>query len=123
MILSRRRDMKILLIKVPFIRQHFTKLSLGQHNTTTVKDCGMLLESIYSGKMRQQGEASEEMLELLMNQKNTYKIPFRDRQQFPLPIRQAKQMRISMIWRSCTAQSYVYPCVMSQDFKNGKTQL
>ena len=49
-------------------------LSLGGHNTTTVKDCGILLERIVNGECVSE-EASQEMLELLMNQHNTTKIP------------------------------------------------
>ena len=50
------------------------KLSLGGHNMTTVKDCGKLLERIYKGECVSK-EASEEMLNLLLNQENTTKIP------------------------------------------------
>lgn len=49
-------------------------LSLGGHNTTTVADCGLLLERIVRGECVSP-EASEEMLDLLLNQKNTAKIP------------------------------------------------
>ncbi len=49
-------------------------LSLGEHNTTTAEDCGLLLERIYKGECVSTA-ASEDMLELLLNQKNTTKIP------------------------------------------------
>ena len=48
--------------------------TLGGHNQTTVTDCGKLLERIYRGECVSK-EASEEMLNLLKNQKNTSKIP------------------------------------------------
>ena len=47
---------------------------MGEHNTTTVSDCGLLLERIFKGECVSK-EASEKMLELMMNQKNTAKIP------------------------------------------------
>lgn len=49
-------------------------LSLGEHNTTTAEDCGLLLERIYKGECVS-AAASEDMLEFLLNQKNTTKIP------------------------------------------------
>ena len=48
--------------------------SLGGRNMTSVKDCGALLESIFKGECVSK-EASEEMLNLLSNQENTWKIP------------------------------------------------
>lgn len=50
------------------------KESLGGRNRTSVKDCGMLLERIYNKECVSE-EASEKMLDLLKNQKNTWKIP------------------------------------------------
>ena len=47
---------------------------LGGRNTTSVKDCGMLLERIYRGECINQ-EASQKMLDLLMNQQVVWKIP------------------------------------------------
>lgn len=47
---------------------------LGGRNTTSVKDCGLLLERIYDGECVSE-EASEEMLNLLLNQQVTWKIP------------------------------------------------
>lgn len=46
----------------------------GVRNTTTVKDCGKLLEDIYNGKCVSK-KVSEKMLNLLLNQQLTYKIP------------------------------------------------
>lgn len=46
----------------------------GQENCTSVEDCGALLEAVYRGTCVSE-EASEEMLELLLNQQNTSKIP------------------------------------------------
>ena len=48
--------------------------SLGDRNMTSVKDCGILLERIYKGECVSK-EASEAMLNLLLNQENTWKIP------------------------------------------------
>lgn len=48
--------------------------TLGGRNMTSVKDCGALLEKIYNKKCVSK-EASEEMLNLLKNQENTWKIP------------------------------------------------
>ena len=48
--------------------------SLGGRNMTSVKDCGTLLEKIYKGECVSK-DASEEMLNLLSNQENTWKIP------------------------------------------------
>lgn len=47
---------------------------LGGRNMTTVTECGELLESIYRGKCVDE-KASEEMLDILLNQKTTWKIP------------------------------------------------
>lgn len=43
-------------------------------NHTTVEDCGTILEKIYNGTCVSQA-ASEQMLEFLLNQETTYKIP------------------------------------------------
>lgn len=48
--------------------------TLGGRNMTSVKDCGALLEKIYHKECVSK-EASEEMLNLLKNQENTWKIP------------------------------------------------
>jgi beta-lactamase class A len=47
---------------------------LGGRNMTSVKDCGRLLEQIYRGECVSE-EASAAMLNLLLNQKVTWKIP------------------------------------------------
>lgn len=47
---------------------------LGGRNTTSVKDCGMLLEKIYKGECISE-EASQKMLDLLLNQQVVWKIP------------------------------------------------
>ena len=47
---------------------------LGGRNTTSVKDCGMLLERIYKGDCVSK-EASEEMLNILLQQEVDLKIP------------------------------------------------
>ncbi len=47
---------------------------LGSGNTTSVEDCGMLLEKIYRRECVSQ-EDSEQMLSLLLNQDNRAKIP------------------------------------------------
>lgn len=99
------------------------KLSLGQHNTTTVKDCGMLLESIYLGKCVSK-EASEEMLELLMNQKNTYKIPSGISAAVSIANKtgetDADQHDMAIVYGP--KATYIL-CVMSQDFKNSSTAI
>lgn len=47
---------------------------LGGSNTTTARECGKLLESIYKGECVS-AEASQAMLNMLLNQQNTWKIP------------------------------------------------
>lgn len=49
-------------------------VGLGGRNMTSVKDCGLLLERIYKGKCVSE-EASRAMLNLLLNQQVTWKIP------------------------------------------------
>ena len=49
-------------------------IGLGGRNTTSVKDCGMLLERIYKGDCVSK-EASEEMLNILLQQEVDWKIP------------------------------------------------
>ena len=49
-------------------------VSLGGSSHTSVTDCGKLLEKIYNGECVSEN-ASEEMLNLLLNQENTTKIP------------------------------------------------
>ena len=52
-------------------------VGLGGRNTTSVKDCAELLSRIYKGECVSK-EASEAMLNLLLNQQVTTKIPQRD---------------------------------------------
>ncbi len=47
---------------------------LGGRNMTSVRDCGRLLEQIYRGECVSE-EASAAMLDLLLNQQVTWKIP------------------------------------------------
>ena len=49
-------------------------VGLGQNNITSVRDCALLLERIYNGVCVNR-EASQEMLNLLLNQEVTWKIP------------------------------------------------
>lgn len=49
-------------------------VSLGGKNTTSVKDCGRLLERIFKGQCVSR-EASAKMLDLLLDQECTWKIP------------------------------------------------
>ncbi|MCD8153276.1 MAG: class A beta-lactamase-related serine hydrolase [Clostridiales bacterium] len=48
---------------------------IADNNFTTAKNCGLLLERIYNGECVSE-EASQEMLELLLNQETTTKIPY-----------------------------------------------
>lgn len=47
---------------------------LGGRNLTSVQECGRLLESIYHGECVSE-DASSKMLEMFLNQQNTWKIP------------------------------------------------
>lgn len=49
-------------------------VGLGGRNMTSVRDCGLLLERIYKGECVNE-EASKAMLNLLLNQEVTWKIP------------------------------------------------
>ena len=94
------------------------KLSLGGHNTTTVKDCGLLLERIYNGECVSR-EASESMLELLKNQQNTVKIPAGISDDVVIANKTGEtdsdQHDIAIVYGKKT--TYIL-CVMSQDFKS-----
>ena len=89
--------------------------SLGGRNMTSVKDCGTLLEKIYKGECVSK-EASEEMLNLLSNQENTWKIP----QGLPDGIKSANktgetdqdQLDIAIVYGEKT--TYIL-CVMSEN--------
>lgn len=95
------------------------KISLGEHNTTTVSDCGKLLESIYNGECVSE-EASEEMLELLLNQQNTSKIPSGIREDVKIANKTGEtdsdQHDMAIVYGPKT--TYIL-CVMSEDFKDG----
>ena len=51
-----------------------TPVGIGENNTTSVKDCGLLLERIYREECESRKD-SQAMLELLLGQKNRTKIP------------------------------------------------
>lgn len=93
--------------------------SLGGRNMTSVKDCGTLLERIYKGECVSK-EASEEMLNLLSNQENTWKIP----QGLPDGIKSANktgetdqdQHDIAIVYGEKT--TYIL-CVMSENCPEG----
>ena len=51
-----------------------TPVGIGENNTTSVKDCGLLLEKIYREECGSRKD-SQAMLELLLGQKNRTKIP------------------------------------------------
>ena len=79
------------------------KISLGGRNMTSVKDCGLLLERIYRGECVSE-EASAQMLDLLKRQEIPARSLQGSRQKFRQQTRQVRQMRTSMISRSCTEQ-------------------
>ena len=94
------------------------KLSLGGHNTTTVKDCGLLLERIYKGECVSK-EASESMLNLLKNQQNTVKIPAGISDDVSIGSKTGEtdedQHDIAIVYGPKT--TYIL-CIMSQDWKS-----
>lgn len=99
------------------------KLSLGNHNTTTVQDCGELLERIYLGTCVSR-EASEQMLELMKNQKNTSKIPAGISEEVVIANKTGEtdsdQHDMAIVYGPKT--TYIL-CVMSEDFKNSSTAI
>ena len=94
------------------------KLSLGEHNTTTVKDCGLLLERIYKGECVSK-EASKSMLDLLKNQQNTVKIPAGISDDVVIANKTGEtdedQHDIAIVYGPKT--TYIL-CIMSQDWKS-----
>ena len=96
-------------------------LSLGGHNTTTVRDCGLLLERIFKGECVS-WSASQEMLNLLMNQENTAKIPSGITADIPIANKTGEtdedQHDIAIVYGPKT--TYIL-CVMSKDFQNADT--
>ena len=93
-------------------------LSLGEHNTTTAEDCGLLLERIYKGECVS-AAASEDMLELLLNQKNTTKIPSGIAADVTVANKTGEtdtdQHDMAIVYGPTT--TYIL-CVMSEGFKN-----
>ncbi|MBQ0000490.1 MAG: serine hydrolase [Clostridiales bacterium] len=94
---------------------------IGESNTTSAKECGRLLESIYRGECVSE-EASEAMLELLKNQHVTWKI----RAGLPADTVCANksgenssfQHDVGIVFGSTT--DYVI-CVLSEDYGNENT--
>lgn len=99
------------------------KINMGEHNTTTVKDCGDLLESIFFGKCVSE-EASAEMLELMMNQQNTSKIPAGISADIPIANKTGEtdedQHDMAIVYGPKT--TYIL-CVMSEGFKSADTAI
>lgn len=99
------------------------KVSMGEHNTSTVSDCGALLESIFRGDCVSK-EASEKMLELLMNQRNTTKIPAGISADIPIANKTGEtdqdQHDMAIVYGPKT--TYIL-CVMSEDFKSAETAI
>ena len=95
------------------------KLSLGERNMTSVKDCGLLLERIYRGECVSE-EASEQMLELLKRQENTTKIPAGIKDEVETANKTGEtdedQHDIAIVYGVKT--TYVL-CVMSEGWKSG----
>ena len=95
------------------------KESLGGRSTTSVKDCGTLLEKIYKEECVSK-EASGEMLNLLSNQEEVWKIP----QGLPSGIRSANktgetdqdQHDIAIVYGEKT--TYIL-CIMSENCPEG----
>lgn len=98
-------------------------MGLGERNLTSVKDCGLLLERIYKGECVSE-EASRAMLNLLMNQNNTWKIP----QGLPAGVKSGNktgetdedQHDIAIVYGEKT--TYIL-CVMSEGFPNQDTAI
>ena len=96
---------------------------LGERNMTSARDCGLLLERIYKGECVNE-EASKAMLNLLMNQNITWKIP----QGIPAGIEVGNktgetdedQHDIAIVYGEET--DYIL-CVMSEGFKNQDTAM
>lgn len=91
---------------------------IGGSNTTSVKDCGLLLERIYRKKCVSK-EASREMLRLLLAQENTTKIPTALESGIQIANKTGEndnvQHDIAIVYGDRT--DYIL-CVMSQDYKN-----
>lgn len=91
-----------------------TPAGIGENNTTSVKDCGLLLESIYKKECVNQKD-SQAMLDLLLDQENHTKIP----QALDVSLKIANktgetdtsQHDIAIVYGNCT--DYIL-CVMSE---------
>lgn len=92
---------------------------LGGRNTTSVKDCGMLLERIYKGECVSE-EASEEMLNILLQQEVDWKIPSGLSDDVKVANKTGEtdtsQHDIAIVYGEKT--TYIF-CVMSQDCPEG----
>ncbi len=92
---------------------------LGGRNTTSVKDCGMLLERIYEGECVSE-EASEEMLNILLQQEVDWKIPSGLAEDVKVANKTGEtdtsQHDIAIVYGDKT--TYIF-CVMSQDCPEG----
>lgn len=99
------------------------RINMGKQNTTTVSDCGRLLERIFRGECVSE-EASAEMLDLLMNQQNTTKIPSGISADIPIANKtgetESDQHDIAIVYGPKT--TYII-CVMSEDFKSADTAI
>ena len=95
------------------------KISLGERNTTSVRDCGLLLERIYKGECVSE-EASQKMLELLKQQENTEKIPAGIKEDVVIANKTGEtdedQHDIAIVYGTKT--TYIL-CVMSEGWKSG----
>lgn len=93
-------------------------VGLGGNNKTSVEDCGKILEKIYQGKCVSK-EASEKMLELLLNQKKNWKIPEGISGDIKIANKTGEtdkdQHDIAIVYGPKT--TYIV-CVMSEDFPN-----
>lgn len=92
---------------------------LGGRNTTSVKDCGMLLERIYKGECVSE-EASEEMLNILLQQEVDWKIPSGLSEDIKVANKTGEtdtsQHDIAIVYGEKT--TYIF-CVMSQNCQEG----
>lgn len=92
---------------------------LGGRNTTSVKDCGMLLERIYKGECVSE-EASEEMLNILLQQEVDWKIPSALSEDVKVANKTGEtdtsQHDIAIVYGEKT--TYIF-CVMSQNCPEG----
>ena len=93
-------------------------VGIGESNTTSVTDCGRLLESIYRKKCVSK-KASKQMLELLLAQNNTTKIPTALDAGISVANKTGEndsvQHDIAIVYGEKT--DYIL-CVMSEEYKN-----